>query len=98
MLRLSGYYSHRFNIIIMTDEDCSVRMKWLSNYRDMVLSEYLLAANDGVQRTEAGIIQRNHGVGNTQIDQGLLHLQRFIVKSCPVVAADNDVTHFSQPV
>lgn len=57
---LTGLLRHErnsINIEIMTDEQRAIRMKGLRDNRDVILSEYFLASDHGIQGAKAGIIK-----------------------------------------
>ena len=68
-------------------------VKRLGYYREPVLAKYHEAANDRVQRAEAGVIQYNTFFRDPCFNQIVVHGNRFVVTSVFVVSADNDVIY-----
>lgn len=70
-------------------------MEVLRNDGEIVLIENLLASDNRIEGPETGIIQCHYILGNTQIQQSLFHIQRFVVITGIVIAAENNVFDFA---
>ncbi|MNL78943.1 hypothetical protein D3C87_2054450 [compost metagenome] len=54
-------------------------MKVLGNDGEIILVENLFATDNRIERAETGVIERHDILGNAQVQERALHVQRFII-------------------
>lgn len=71
-------------------------MKWLCDDDDFILAKNFLASNNGIKRTQAGIIKGNRFSRNPSAHQSFFHFDGLVVELRPVIATENKMIDFAK--